>query len=152
MLRDSIRLIQILHTLLKARLDSEIKYFAKSRILSFMLFISPWRIYSTKKKPGERLKIALEDLGPIFIKFGQLLSTRPDVVPSEIAGSLKILQDDLPHFPEKLAIEIIEKELGSEINLIFNNFDLEPLAAASIAQVYSAELKEEKKRSRGKSC
>ena len=145
MLRDSIRLIQILHTLLKARLDSEIKYFAKSRILSFMLFISPWRIYSTKKKPGERLKIALEDLGPIFIKFGQLLSTRPDVVPSEIAGSLKILQDDLPHFPEKLAIEIIEKELGSEINLIFNNFDLEPLAAASIAQVYSAELKEEKK-------
>ena len=145
MLRDSIRLIQILHTLLKARLDSEIKYFAKSRILSFMLFISPWRIYSTKKKPGERLKIALEELGPIFIKFGQLLSTRPDVVPSEIAGSLKILQDDLPHFPEKLAIEIIEKEIGSEINLIFNNFDLEPLAAASIAQVYSAELKEENK-------
>ena len=145
MLRDSIRLLQILHTLLKARLDSEIVYLANSRLISFMLFISPWRLYSTKKKPGERLRIALEDLGPIFIKFGQLLSTRPDIVPSEIAESLKILQDDLPHFPEKLAIEIIEKEIGSEINFIFNNFNFDPLAAASIAQVYAAELKEEEK-------
>ena len=68
-------------------------------------------MYSAKASSGKRLRIALEDLGPIFIKFGQLLSTRPDVVPAEIAKSLKVLQDDLPHFSDKDAIKIIEREL-----------------------------------------
>jgi len=145
MLKDSLRLIKILHTLLKARLDKELNEFDKPSFISFLLFISPWRMYSAKASSGERLRIALEDLGPIFIKFGQLLSTRPDVVPAEIAKSLKVLQDDLPHFSDKDAIEIIKRELGSDISSVFEDFDPSPLAAASIAQVYSAKLKESQK-------
>ena len=145
MLKDSLRLIKILHTLLKARLDKELNEFDKPSFISFLLFISPWRMYSAKASSGERLRIALEDLGPIFIKFGQLLSTRPDVVPAEIAKSLKVLQDDLPHFSDKDAIQIMERELGSDISSVFENFDPSPLAAASIAQVYSAKLKESQK-------
>ena len=146
MFKDSFRLFKILNTLLKARLDKELETFTKPKIISFLLFISPWRLYSSKKEPGERLRLALEELGPIFIKFGQLLSTRPDVVPGEIAKSLKTLQDDLPHFSDKEAIGIIERELGSNISSNFKDFNPSPLAAASIAQVYSAELKSNQKK------
>ena len=123
MFKDSFRLFKILNTLLKARLDKELETFTKPKIISFLLFISPWRLYSSKKEPGERLRLALEELGPIFIKFGQLLSTRPDVVPGEIAKSLKTLQDDLPHFSDKEAIGIIERELGSNISSNFKDFN-----------------------------
>ena len=146
MFKDSIRLFKILNTLLKARLDKELETFTKPKIISFLLFISPWRLYSSQKESGERLRLALEDLGPIFIKFGQLLSTRPDVVPGEIAKSLKALQDDLPHFSDKEAISIIEKELGSNISSNFEDFNPSPLAAASIAQVYSAKLRANQKK------
>ena len=146
MFKDSFRLFKILNTLLKARLDKELETFTKPKIISFLLFISPWRLYSSKKEPGERLRLALEELGPIFIKFGQLLSTRPDVVAREIAKSLKTLQDDLPHFSDKEAIGIIERELGSNISSNFKDFNPSPLAAASIAQVYSAELKSNQKK------
>ena len=146
MFKDSFRLFKILNTLLKARLDKELETFTKPKIISFLLFISPWRLYSSKKESGERLRLALEDLGPIFIKFGQLLSTRPDIVPGEIAKSLKALQDDLPHFSDKEAISIIEKELGSNISSNFEDFNPSPLAAASIAQVYSAKLRANQKK------
>ena len=145
MLRDSFRLLVILNTLLKARLDKELSAFEKPKIISLLLLISPWRLYSSKGDSGERLRKALEDLGPIFIKFGQLLSTRPDVLPAEITSSLKTLQDDLPHFSETEALTLIEKELGSSIDILFEDFDLTPIAAASIAQVYSAKLKENQK-------
>ena len=146
MFKDSFRLFKILNTLLKARLDKELDTFTKPKIISFLLFISPWRLYSSEKESGERLRLALEDLGPIFIKFGQLLSTRPDIVPGEIAKSLKALQDDLPHFSDKEAISIIEKELGSNISSNFEDFNPSPLAAASIAQVYSAKLRANQKK------
>ena len=145
MFKDALRLTKILHTLLKARIDKELDEFDKPKLISFLLFISPWQIYSAKEPSGERLREALEELGPIFIKFGQLLSTRPDVVPNEIAKSLKSLQDNLPHFSKKDAIAIIEKELGTNINSVFQDFNPSPLAAASIAQVYSAKLKEDHK-------
>ena len=145
MFRDALRLTKILHTLLKARIDKELDEFDKPKLIRFLLFISPWQIYSAKEPSGERLREALEDLGPIFIKFGQLLSTRPDVVPYEIAKRLKSLQDNLPHFSEKNAIAIIERELGAKINSVFEDFNPSPLAAASIAQVYSAKLKDDQK-------
>lgn len=121
MLRDSFRLLVILNTLLKARLDKELSAFEKPKIISLLLLISPWRLYSSKGDSGERLRKALEDLGPIFIKFGQLLSTRPDVLPTEITSSLKTLQDDLPHFSETEALALIEKELGSSIDILIKN-------------------------------
>ena len=145
MFKDALRLIKILHTLLKARIDKELDEFDKPKLISFLLLISPWQIYSAREPSGERLRVALEELGPIFIKFGQLLSTRPDVVPNEIAKSLKSLQDNLPHFSKKDAIAIIEKELGTNINSVFQDFNPSPLAAASIAQVYSAKLKDDHK-------
>ena len=140
MLKDTWRLLIILHTLFKARLDNELDLFQRSKLLS--IFILPWKVFSTKDALGDRLRIALEELGPIFIKFGQLLSTRPDVIPSEIASSLKKLQDNLPHFSDAEAIGIIERELGGSIESKLKNFESKPIAAASIAQVYSAELKE----------
>ena len=107
MFKDTLRLLVILNTFLKARIDKELDAFERPRIISLLLLISPWRLYSSKGHSGERLRIALEELGPIFIKFGQLLSTRPDVMPSELASSLKALQDDLPHFPQGDALALI---------------------------------------------
>ncbi|GIT33159.1 MAG: hypothetical protein Ct9H300mP3_06900 [Gammaproteobacteria bacterium] len=107
-----------------------------------MLLISPWKLYSLDQPRGERIRKALEEAGTIFIKFGQLLSTRPDLIPSDIAQSLHKLQDDIAAFPTNHAKEIIEAELNSDLEKIFTDFDPIPIAAASIAQVYSATLKE----------
>ena len=140
MLKDLFRFIKILHIFLKARIDVDIEAFNKSKLLKLFFLISPWKLYSSKEDRGNRLKKALEESGPIFIKFGQLLSTRPDAIPSDIAKTLKSLQDDLPPFPTDQATALIEKEMGSLIGDTFSNFDNQPIAAASIAQVYSANL------------
>tara|TARA_B100000700_G_scaffold314619_1_gene401456 strand:+ start:227 stop:1780 length:1554 start_codon:yes stop_codon:yes gene_type:complete len=140
MLKDFFRLIKILHIFLKARIDSDLKDFNTPKLIRLFFFISPWKLYPSKEPRGKRLKKALEESGPIFIKFGQLLSTRPDAIPSDIANTLKSLQDDLPPFSTNQAIILIEKEIDSSIDDIFSNFDKEPIAAASIAQVYSANL------------
>jgi len=141
-MKDLIRLIRIMHILLKARLDVLLDDRYKSNLVSFLLLISPWKLYSLDQPRGERVRKALEEAGTIFIKFGQLLSTRPDLIPSDIARSLHKLQDDIAAFPTSLAKEIIEAELNSKIEELFTNFDQSPMAAASIAQVYSATLAE----------
>ncbi|MEC7993472.1 MAG: AarF/UbiB family protein, partial [Pseudomonadota bacterium] len=86
---------------------------------------------------GERLRLALEELGPVPIKFGQLLSTRRDLLPDDIADELARLQDKVAPFPGESAINIIEEELQADIATAFQTFDSEPLAAASIAQVHA---------------
>ena len=131
-----------MHILLRARLDVLLEDRYKSNLVSFLLLISPWKLYSLNQPRGERLRKALEEAGTIFIKFGQLLSTRPDLIPSDIALSLHKLQDDIAAFPTSLAKEIIEAELNSKIEELFTDFDQSPMAAASIAQVYSATLAE----------
>ena len=141
-MKDLIRLIRIMHILLRARLDVLLEDRYKSNLVSFLLLISPWKLYSLNQPRGERLRKALEEAGTIFIKFGQLLSTRPDLIPSDIALSLHKLQDDIAAFPTSLAKEIIEAELNSKIEELFTDFDQSPMAAASIAQVYSATLAE----------
>ncbi len=89
---------------------------------------------------GERLRLALEELGPVFIKFGQALSTRPDLVPPDIAADLARLQDQVPPFPIEQARAIIEAELGKPVEALFAAFDPVPLASASVAQVHTARL------------
>ena len=112
-------------------------------------FEKPWirllmRILSVgrnlKAPRGERLREALERLGPVFVKFGQVLSTRRDLLPPDIADELAFLQDRVPPFESSLAIAIIEKAFGRPLAQIFATFDHVPIASASIAQVHFATL------------
>ena len=91
---------------------------------------------------GQRLRQALERLGPIFVKFGQVLSTRRDLIPADIADELAQLQDNVPPFPAAQARELIEKAFGQTIEAMFASFDAEPVASASIAQVHFATLQD----------
>lgn len=90
---------------------------------------------------GERLRRALEDLGPLFVKFGQLLSTRRDLLPADVADELARLQDQVPPFAPELARSMIEQSLGRKIEDMFLDFQVQPVASASIAQVHFAVLK-----------
>src|SRR5439155_15920072 len=89
-----------------------------------------------------RLRLALEALGPIFVKFGQVLSTRRDLLPPDIADELARLQDRVPPFPADVARAIVEKAFGLPLDAIFASFDAAPVASASIAQVHFAVLKD----------
>jgi ubiquinone biosynthesis protein len=89
---------------------------------------------------GQRLREALERLGPIFVKFGQVLSTRRDLMPLDIADELARLQDQVPPFGSDVAVAIIEKALGKPVSQVFSVFEREPVASASIAQVHFAKL------------
>jgi len=112
-------------------------------------FERPWirlltRIVSVgrnlKAPRGERLREALESLGPIFVKFGQVMSTRRDLLPPDIADELARLQDRVPPFDSAIAVAIIEKAFGRPLDRIFASFDQTPVASASIAQVHFATL------------
>ena len=141
MINDVLRLLRIIHIFLKARIDLLLPEGNKPNLF-FRLLILPWSFYSSKSPGGERLADALEEAGPVFIKFGQMLSTRPDLIPENIVGPLKRLQDDIPPFPTEEAIKEIENQLNSKIDALFSEFQEAPIAAASIAQVYKATLKE----------
>ncbi|HSO45975.1 MAG TPA: ubiquinone biosynthesis regulatory protein kinase UbiB, partial [Rhodoferax sp.] len=91
---------------------------------------------------GQRIRQTLESLGPIFVKFGQVLSTRRDLLPVDIADELAMLQDRVPPFPSEVAIGIIERAFGKSVDAIFVSFEREPVASASIAQVHFAVLKD----------
>lgn len=89
---------------------------------------------------SERLRLVLEELGPTFVKFGQLISSRPDLIPEELAEELKKLQDDVPPLPFEEIKGLLEEELGAPVAEVFHSFNQQPYAAASIAQVYEATL------------
>ncbi len=91
--------------------------------------------------PGQRLREALERLGPIFVKFGQVLSTRRDLLPPDIAEELARLQDRVPPFPAAVAVASIERAFGRPVDVLFASFEREPVASASIAQVHFATLR-----------
>lgn len=90
---------------------------------------------------GERLRLALEQLGPVFVKFGQMLATRRDILPADMAEQLVLLQDHVTPFPGEYAQRIVEKAYGRRLDEVFESFSTTPLASASIAQVHAARLK-----------
>ncbi|MFN7573121.1 MAG: ubiquinone biosynthesis regulatory protein kinase UbiB [Betaproteobacteria bacterium] len=135
-----LRLARILRTAHRFGLDelavSSLRSRGLQRLLGFFAFGR-----ETQAPRGERLRRALVDLGPLFVKFGQLLSTRRDVIPADIADELAKLQDRVPPFDPDVAIAEIERGLGRKIDEVFASFEREPVASASIAQVHFATLK-----------
>jgi len=141
-LRVLLRLIEIQRVLLRHRLDDYVRATHLYRPLRFLFFLSPgvWSERLRGVSRAERLRLALEELGPIFVKFGQAVSTRRDLLPADIADELAKLQDRVPPFPGALARESLERAYGRALSQVFSAFDETPLAAASIAQVHAARL------------
>jgi ubiquinone biosynthesis protein len=135
------RLAKIYYVVGKYRLD---KLIDNGRLpLSIRAALMPARLFSKSKlSRGESLRSALEELGPIFIKFGQLLSTRPDLVAPDICAEIKHLQDNVAPFSSEIFTANVETALDCKIEEIFSEFDRNPLATASIAQVHKASLKD----------
>ena len=135
------RLIKILRVATKYGLDeiaiSGLKVPRTAKLIDTIIF---WRDLSAPR--GVRLRMALEELGPIFVKFGQVLSTRRDLLPPDMADELARLQDRVPPFPSNLAIAQITKSLRAHPDELFATFEREPVASASIAQVHFATLKD----------
>lgn len=137
--RTLLRVLRIQRVLVKYGLDEVITATHLLRPLRFLYVFFPKRRDSTAPL-GERLRLALEELGPIFVKFGQAVSTRRDLLPRDIADELAKLQDNVPPFPSDQAVRIIEDAYGKSVEEVFERFDREPLAAASIAQVHTAKI------------
>jgi ubiquinone biosynthesis protein len=141
-LRVLLRLLEIQRVLLRHRLDDYVRATHLYRPLRFLLYLSPdvWLERRRGGARGERLRLALEELGPIFVKFGQAVSTRRDLLPADIADELAKLQDRVPPFDGAVARRLIEASYGRPVTELFAAFDETPLAAASIAQVHPARL------------
>ncbi len=136
-----LRLVYINYVLVKHGLDEVLLDTHLFRPLRFVLYLLPWNWWPRAHIPrAVRIRRALEDLGPIFVKFGQILSTRRDLLPEDIATELERLQDRVPPVPGAAAVRVIETALGAPVTRLFERFDTEPLASASIAQVHGARL------------
>lgn len=139
------RLIYINYILLKYGLDEIVLGTRLFRPLRFLVLLSPSHWLIRKKQPrGVRIRLACEALGPIFVKFGQLLSTRLDLLPEDIAVELVKLQDKVPPFCGLEAKKMVEQAYGKPVEEVFKTFETTPLASASIAQVHAATLQDDK--------
>src|SRR5690606_23414292 len=135
------RALTIVAATARYRLDLLIEADALPAPLRLLFKYSPLRLMRVPPySRGARLRLTLESLGPIFVKFGQLLSTRRDLIPHDIADELAKLQDQVPPFPGSDAVAIVERALGQPVGELFRHFDAEPLASASIAQVHAAQM------------
>jgi ubiquinone biosynthesis protein len=142
------RLVRILRTVVRYRLDTllddvEINPAHLPLGARIAWALRPSRLLPSPRRPaGERLRLALETLGPVFIKFGQILSTRKDLLPPHFADHLARLQDQVPPFPSEAARALIEAALAAPIEQVFASFENDVLASASVAQVHAATLRD----------
>ena len=141
--KNILRLITIQRILVGYRLDELLDKVPVLKSFKYFFILLPRKI-SKNSSLGERIRKALEELGPIFVKFGQVVSTRRDLLPEEIANELAKLQDQVTPFSKSQALEILDTAYDKSIDQIFEKIDDEPLAAASIAQVHSAKLSDGK--------
>ncbi|MBW7471235.1 ubiquinone biosynthesis regulatory protein kinase UbiB [Marinobacter sp. F4218] len=136
------RLFRIAWVFCRYRLDTFLPLAELPAPLKVFFLLAPWHLFPKPKlSRGDRLRLALEELGPVFVKFGQILSTRRDLLPDDMAESLKNLQDRVPPFSSHLAREIIESSLGAPVAELFKEFTPDPMASASVAQVHAATLR-----------
>ncbi|MEH6576160.1 MAG: ubiquinone biosynthesis regulatory protein kinase UbiB [Amphritea sp.] len=141
-MRRLLRISKIVQVFARYRLDT---FFEQAKLrwyVRLLLQLMIWRHFipvGTRSR-GERLRLALEELGPIFIKFGQMLSTRRDLLPDDLAVELKKLQDQVPPFSGKYSQQLIETALNAPVEELFADFTAEPMASASVAQVHAALL------------
>jgi ubiquinone biosynthesis protein len=134
-------MLRIAATLVRYRLDELVEGAHLFRPLKWLRpFLPRPRADIARLSRGARLRLALVELGPIFVKFGQILSTRRDLLPGDVADELSLLQDQVPPFPGSQARAAVEAALGAPIATLYKSFDETPLASASIAQVHAAEL------------
>ena len=135
------RLITIIVTVLRFGLDEvALSVFRQRWVRALVRLVTLGRKLDAPR--GERLRMGLERLGPIFLKFGQVLSTRRDLIPLDVADELARLQDRVPPFPAAVSRKLVEKAFGRRIAEVFTSFEAEPVASASIAQVHFAVLKD----------
>ena len=138
-----LRLLAIQRVLISHGLDEIIFATHLLRPVRFLFYILPWNWFSkNKQKRAVRMRLMLDELGPIYVKLGQILSTRRDLIPEDIADEFAKLQDNVAPFPGEIARKIIEDAYGCNISDVFLKFDEVPLASASVAQVHSATLKD----------
>jgi ubiquinone biosynthesis protein len=140
MILKFLRLLKIFTVAIRYGLDeiamSGLRVPRTTRLINSVFF---WRRITSPR--AIRLRLALEELGPIFVKFGQVLSTRPDLMPPDIVAELSLLQDRVPPFPSEQAVAQITRSLGAHPDQLFATFEHTPVASASIAQVHFATLK-----------
>ena len=138
-----LRLLTIQRVLISHGLDEIIFATHLLRPIRFLFYILPWNWFSkNNQKRAVRMRLMLDELGPIYVKLGQILSTRRDLIPEDIADEFAKLQDNVAPFPGEIARKIIEDAYGCNISDVFLKFDEVPLASASVAQVHSATLKD----------
>ena len=142
MFNNLIRVIQIARLFIKYDVDKMLVNCGSGKC-KFYFYMLPWNWFRKRKVDNipQKIRMMFEELGPIFVKLGQVISTRKDLLPNDVADELSKLQDRVKPFPEDISMKIIENELGDKISNLFNDFKAEPLASASIAQVHAAQLK-----------
>src|ERR1051326_2201737 len=131
---------QIIRVLLKYGFEDLVSYLEDKKRFGFVKKLIPKSTYehALHLTKWEKMRLVCEELGPTFVKFGQLLSNRPDIFPAELIKELEKLQDGVPPVAGKVAIEVVEKELGKKITDLFAYFEEEAFASASMAQVHRA--------------